>query len=101
MNTYATLNLGNFPASQANIPIPGMVYPDADSYLFEAIVNGVFSVQAVTSVQGAPIQIPNNFPDDATVLVRIKIPPANRTITNTYINDPAGHIWFQYTNIPV
>jgi hypothetical protein len=101
MNTYATLNLGNFPASQANIPIPGMVYPDADGYTFEAIVNGVYSTQSVTSVLGNQISIPNNFPDDATVMIRIKIPATSRTPLNTYINDPAGHIWFQFTNIPV
>jgi hypothetical protein len=101
MNTFSTLNLGNFPASQTSIPIPGMVYPNADGYTFEALVNGVFSVQVIVSVLGAQIAIPNNFPDDATVMVRIKIPTANRTLTNTYINDSAGHIWFQFTNIPV
>lgn len=101
MNTYATLNLGNFPATQATIPIPGMIYPDAAGYTFEAIVNGVYSSQSVVSVLGNPIVIPNNFPDDATVLVRIKIPSASRTDINSYINDAAGHIWFQFTNIPV
>ena len=101
MNTYATLNLGNFPASQATIAIPGMTFPLSVNYTVQALINGVLSNVTLAGTSGNPVAIANNYPDDATVMFRIKLPSGSQTNNNNYLNDSAGHIWFQFTNIPV
>ena len=100
MNTYSTLNLGNFPSNQTAITLPAMVFPFSGNYGIEALINGQFYINTLAGTAGNPIVLVNGYPNDATVMVRIKLPVANRTDTNFYINDPSGHIWFQWTNIP-
>jgi len=103
MNTYATLNLGNFPGNTATIRIGTLTYPANGTYVVESLVNGQFKSVNITGVGGSPVDIvnPANYPEDATVLVRVKLPSGSQTASNTYLNDYNGHIWFQFTNIPV
>jgi|688.fasta_scaffold1975738_1 hypothetical protein len=100
MNTYSTLNLGNFPSNQTAITLPAMVFPFSGNFGIEALINGQFYINTLAGTAGNPIVLVNGYPNDATVMVRIKLPVANRIDTNSYINDPSGHIWFQWTNIP-
>ena len=100
MNTYSTLNLGNFPSTQTAITLPAMVFPFSGNFSIEALINGQFYINTLAGTAGNPIVLVNGYANDATVMVRIKLPIANRTDTNSYINDPSGHIWFQWTNIP-
>jgi len=101
MNTFATLNLGNFASNTASITIPGMTYPTSGIYGVEALVDGKFRNATVTAVMGNAVAIANTYPSDATVFFRIKLPTLDRTNSNNYLNDANGHIWFQFTNIPV
>lgn len=101
MNTFSTINLGNFPANQTGITLPGITFPFTGNYTVQALVNGVFYNASLSGTAGNAIVINNAYPDDATVMVRIKLPSADQTNSQNYINDSAGHIWFQFTNIPV
>lgn len=101
MNTFSTLNLGNFPANTASISIAGMTYPTSGNYVVEALVDGKFRTASVVAVSGNTVTIANTYPSDATVFFRVKLPVADRTDSYNYLNDANGHIWFQFTNVPV
>ena len=100
MNTFSTLNLGNFPATTSAITIPGMTFPTSGNYTVEALINGQFYLATIASTAGNPVTISNAYQNDATVMARIKLPSADRTNVNNYLNDSAGHIWFQWSNVP-
>ena len=100
MNTFSTLNLGNFPSTTSAITIPGMTFPTSGNYTVEALINGQFYIATIASTAGNPVTISNAYPNDATVMVRIKLPSADRTNVNNYLNDLSGHIWFQWSNVP-
>jgi hypothetical protein len=101
MNTYSTLNLGNFPANTSSIALSGITFPYTGNYTVQSLINGVWKNTTLAGVSGNAISIVNNYPDDATVMFRIKLPSGDQTNNNSYINDANGHIWFQFTNIPL
>jgi hypothetical protein len=101
MNTFSTLNLGNFPANTASIAVTGMTYPTSGNYAVEALIDGKFRTAAITAVMGNTVTIANTYPSDATVFFRVRLPASDRTSSNNYLNDANGHIWFQFTNVPV
>ena len=101
MDTFSTRNLGNYPSNTASIPISGMTFPTSGNYTVQALVDGKIRNATLTGTSGNAVLFANTYPSDATVLVRIKLPVADQTDNNSYLNDPAGHIWFQFTNVPV
>jgi hypothetical protein len=101
MNTFSTLNLGNFPANTASIVVTGMTYPTSGTYFVEALVDGKFRTASGVVVAGNTVTIANNYPSDATVFFRVRLPVSDRTSSSNYLNDANGHIWFQFTNVPV
>ena len=103
MNTYATLNLGNFIGNTVAVRLGTLTYPVNGTYAVESIINGQFKSVNITGVAGNPVDVVNavNYPEDATVMVRVKLPTGSQIASNTYLNDYNGHIWFQWSNIPV
>ncbi len=103
MNTYATLNIGNFPGNTVAVRLGTLTYPVNGTYAVESLINGQFKSVNIVGVAGNSVDIVNaaNYPEDATVMVRVKLPSGSQIASNTYLNDYNGHIWFQFTNIPV
>lgn len=101
MDTFSTRNLGNYPSNTASIPISGMTFPYDGNYTVQALIDGKIRNTTLAGLAVNGVAILNSYPADATVLFRIKLPVANQLNSINYLTDPAGHIWFQFKNVPV
>lgn len=100
MTNLSVLNLGFFPKSQnATITIAGVTFPTSGTYSVEAYIDGKIVVASLVAVAGNNVAIANTYPSDANVVFRIKLPVADRTVSNNYINTSVGAIWFQFQNV--
>ena len=88
MNTYATLNLGNFPGNTTAVRLGTLTYPANGTYAVESLINGQFKSVNITGVAGNTVDIVNavNYPEDATVMVRVKLPAGNQIASNTSVS---------------
>jgi len=102
MSSLSVQNLGSIPYSQTVVNI-GVNAHFSDDYTVESLINGIFTAPVtVTCISGNAIEIDNsNYPEDATVLVRVQFPVGELESDMNYVANVQGCIWFQWTNIPV